>query len=44
MDDGVITSLTGVPSSACFRVKAICSSVNFDVFMAKSSFSILPEN
>jgi hypothetical protein len=42
----LITSCTDVPVSACFRAKAIGSSVNFVFFMAKiSSFRvvILPE-
>jgi hypothetical protein len=30
------TSPIGVPSSACFNTKAICASVNFDVFMELS--------
>jgi len=34
-----------MPDSACRRAKAICSSVNFDFFIRKTScLEILPEN
>jgi hypothetical protein len=32
------TSPTGVPSSACFKIKAICASENFVIFIACSCF------
>jgi hypothetical protein len=34
------TSPIGVPSSACFKTKAICASVNFDTFMELSLFRL----